>query len=141
MEQKFTGKEIERINTELYEELINVLRQDERFFTEEGLMLKNKIYEATMQMDGALIRILSENELLKKKFFVEVNEILVFDKILFGWVINNKEFLPNSFTKYKNKIGLVNKEGDFIVNSNDIEIVFPYKDCVLEGGHGVRIDI
>ena len=49
-------------------------------------------------------------------------------------MINNREFLPDSYTRYKNKIGLVDGKGDFISASNDVELVFPYKDCVLEGG-------
>jgi hypothetical protein len=41
--------------------------------------------------------------------------------------------LPDSYTKYTNKIGLTNG-GDFISKSNDVVLDFPYKDCVLEGG-------
>lgn len=58
----------------------------------------------------------------------------VFDKTAFGWVINNRQFLPDSYTRYKNKIGLADKNGNLISSSNDVELVFPYKDCVLEGG-------
>ena len=46
----------------------------------------------------------------------------------------HKEFLPDSYTRYKNKIGLVDGNGQYISNSNDVELVFPYKDCVLVGG-------
>lgn len=42
--------------------------------------------------------------------------------------------MPDSYTRYKNKIGLINNKGEYISNSNDVELVFPYKDCVLEGG-------
>ncbi len=44
------------------------------------------------------------------------------------------EYLPRSYTRYKNKIGLVDGRGEFIINRRDIALVFPYKDCVLEGG-------
>ena len=44
------------------------------------------------------------------------------------------EYMPKSFTKYRNKIGLIDGNGEFIVNRRDIALVFPYKDCVLEGG-------
>ena len=70
----------------------------------------------------------------KNRFFTEIDGVLVFDKVGFGWVINNREFLPDSYTRYKNKIGLTNSSGDYISTSNDVELVFPYKDCVLEGG-------
>ena len=48
--------------------------------------------------------------------------------------INNKEFLPDSFTAYKTKIGLGNKEGNLLSENHDIVLNFPYKDCILEGG-------
>lgn len=41
--------------------------------------------------------------------------------------------MPDSYTKYTNKIGLTNG-GDFISKSNDVVLDFPYKDCFLEGG-------
>lgn len=67
-------------------------------------------------------------------FLLMLMALPVFDKIGFGWIINNREFFPNSYTRYKNKIGLINNQGEYISSSNDIELVFPYKDCILEGG-------
>lgn len=117
-----------------YNVVLDVLKQDERFFTNDGQLLRNAVYEAAMQMDTTLIKALYDNEETKKRFFTDIDGIAVFDKIGFGWVINNREFLPDSYTRYKNKIGLVNNKGEYISTSNDIELVFPYKDCVLEGG-------
>lgn len=117
-----------------YNIVLKVLKEDERFFTEDGQLLRNTVYEAAMKMDSNLIKALYRNEETKAKFFVDVAGIAVFDKIGFGWVINNREFLPDSYTRYKNKIGLVNNKGEYISNLNDVELVFPYKDCVLEGG-------
>ncbi len=117
-----------------YNVVLDVLKQDERFFTDDGQLLRNAIYEAAMQMDAKLIKALYDNEETRKRFFTDVDGIAVFDKIGFGWVINNREFLPDSYTRYKNKIGLVNNKGEYISASNDVELVFPYKDCILEGG-------
>ncbi len=117
-----------------YNKVLDVLKQDERFFTEEGELLRNAVYEAAMQMDSALIKALYANEATRQRFFTDVDGIAVFDKVGFGWVVNNREFLPDSFTRYKNKIGLRKINGEYISTSNDIELVFPYKDCVLEGG-------
>lgn len=117
-----------------YNALLNVLKCDERFFTDDGQLLRNAVYEVAMQMDAKLIKALFDNEQTRKRFFTDVDGIAVFDKIGFGWVINNREFLPDSYTRYKNKIGLINNKGGYISNSNDVELVFPYKDCVLEGG-------
>lgn len=117
-----------------YNALLNVLKCDERFFTDDGQLLRNAVYEVAMHMDAKLIKALFDNEQTRKRFFTDVDGIAVFDKIGFGWVINNREFLPDSYTRYKNKIGLINNKGEYISNSNDVELVFPYKDCVLEGG-------
>lgn len=119
---------------DFYQNVLEVLKQDSRFFTENGELLRNAVYEAAMKMDSSLIRMLYENETTKSRFFMVVDDVAVFDKIAFGWVINNREFLPDSFTRYKNKIGLVDNNGDFISSSDNVVLSFPYKDCVLEGG-------
>ena len=118
----------------LYSTLIEVLKQKADFFSESGELLRNAVYEAAMKMDPSLIKLLANNEITKKRFFTDVDGVLVFDKVGFGWVINNKEFLPDSYTRFKNKIGLVDESGSFISSSDNVELVFPYKDCVLEGG-------
>lgn len=120
--------------TKFYETVLAVLKQDDRFFTEEGILLRNAVYEAAMQMDTNLIHLLLTNNITKEHFFKEVDGIEVFDKVEFGWVVNNREFLPDSYTRFKNKIGLVDSNGDIISSKGNVELVFPYKDCVLEGG-------
>lgn len=117
-----------------FDKVLSVLRQDERFFSADGELLRNAVYEAAMKMDSELLKLLYNNDVTKNRFFTDIDGISVFDKVGFGWVINNREFLPDSYTRYKNKIGLVNNKGDYISTSNDVELVFPYKDCVLEGG-------
>ena len=118
----------------IYATLIEVLRQNGEYFSENGELLRNAVYEAAMKMDSSLIKLLLSNEATKKRFFTDIDGVLVFDKVGFGWVINNKEFLPDSYTRFKNKIGLVDENGSFISSSEKVELVFPYKDCVLEGG-------
>ena len=117
-----------------FETICSILKSDERFFSAEGELLRNAVYEAAMKMDGGILKLLYNNEVTRERFFTDIDGISVFDKVGFGWVINNREFLPDSYTRYKNKIGLTNSNGDYISTSNDVELVFPYKDCVLEGG-------
>ena len=118
----------------LFDTLTKLLKSTEKYVTVEGELLKNAVYEDAMKMDASLIKLLLGDEVCKKRFFTDVDGVLVFDKVGFGWVINNRSFLPDSYTRYKNKVGLVNGNGDYISTSNDISLVFPYKDCVLEGG-------
>ncbi len=114
--------------------LEQTLKQDSRFVGEDGRLLKIKVYDACMGMDGSLLEALMNNETLKSHFFVEVNGTLVFDKTKFAWVLESREFLPDSYTMFKNKIGLTNSKGNLISQQNDVTLVWPYKDCVLEGG-------
>jgi len=60
--------------------------------------------------------------------------MLVFDKVRFQKFVMNKRFLPDSYTSFKNKIGLTTDEGDFLAESREVVLSWPYKDCVLEGG-------
>ncbi|MDR1832344.1 MAG: site-specific DNA-methyltransferase [Fusobacteriaceae bacterium] len=117
-----------------FETLVEVLKADERFFTEDGALLRNKVYESAMNMDAGLIGLLLGNAETKKRFFADVNGTMVFDKVGFGWVVNNRQFLPDSYTRFKNRIGLTDARGDLISASGDVVLSFPYKDCVLEGG-------
>ena len=120
--------------TNFYDTLLTVLKSDERFVAEDGTFLRNAVYEAAMKMDENLIQILLTNDETRTRFFAEVNGVKVFDKIGFAWVVNNRQFLPDSYTRFKNKIGLADETGALISASGKVELVFPYKDCVLEGG-------
>ncbi len=117
-----------------YNTVIEVLKQDQRFFTDNSEFLRNAVYEAAMKMDPDLIKLLLNNSTTKERFFNFIEGVAVFDKVGFGWVINNVEFMPDSYTRYKNKIGLTKSDDNLISTSNDVELVFPYKDCILEGG-------
>ena len=117
-----------------FDEVLSVLKQDGRFFADDGTFMRNAAYEAAMKMDADLLRLLLNNEETCKRFFTDVDGVKVFDKVGFGWVINNRQFLPDSYTRFKNKIGLVDEHGDMIASTNKVELVFPYKDCVLVGG-------
>lgn len=120
--------------TGFYESLLALLKKDTRFVAEDGTFLRNAVYEATMKMDEGLIRLLLSSEETSCRFFTDVDGVKVFDKIGFAWVINNRQFLPDSYTRFKNKIGLADENGEMISTSSNVELVFPYKDCVLEGG-------
>ena len=117
-------------------ELLELLKTDpeNRFYSEDGNLLRNKLYEQAMNMDSALIKLLLSNERIKEKFFTKIDDVLIFDKTAFGWAINNKAFLEDSYTRFKNTIGLVDSNEQFISSKNDVVLSFPYKDCILEGG-------
>ena len=115
-------------------ELENLLFQHEEFIVED-MLNKNKLSELARKYDSKILNVLMKEEKIKNHFFVEVEEgVLVFKKDVFLQFLNNKEFLPDSFTAYKTKIGLGNKDGSLLSENHDIVLNFPYKDCILEGG-------
>ena len=119
------------MNNNLLNALIEVLKFDERFISNEWDLLKNTIREKAENLDENLISLLLDNETLREKFFKNIKDVIVFNSSDFIKFINNKEFLPDSYTSFKNKIGLTNEKGDFIASSNEVVLSFPFKDCVL----------
>lgn len=110
-----------------------VLKSNPKYISEDGKLLKAVVYSDVMAMDKELLLLLLSNKKIKERFLEDLDGTLVFDKQKFAWFIESKEFLPDSYTRYTNKIGLT-CDGDFISKSNNIVLDFPYKDCVLEGG-------
>lgn len=116
----------------LLEELKSTLEIDDRLVI-DGKLNKNKIVEMALALDGELLALLLKNDTIKKHFFKEVSGTLIFDKIEFQRFVSNKQFLPDSYTAFKNKIGLT-ANGEYLTESKEVVLAWPYKDCVLEGG-------
>lgn len=124
-------------NLNLFDELKNTLLKNSKYSeqnTENPKLLRNVVIEDALNMNKELLHILLSNPKLKNHFFTDVDGVLVFDKNKFTWTIENKEFLPDSYTRFKQKIGLIDSNERFISSNNDVVLSFPYKDCVLEGG-------
>lgn len=115
------------------QKLEKLLQQPE--FLVEGELNKNKLAELARKYDTKLLELLMSDEEVKNHFFSNVQDgVLVFKKDVFLQFLNNKEFLPDSFTAYKSKIGLATEIGQYLSENNNVVLNFPYKDCVLEGG-------
>ena len=117
----------------LYKDLEKLLLTVDDFKSEDGRILKNKVAEAAISNDATLLGKLLQNSKLKKHFFTEIETALVFNKDKFIQFTSSKEFLPDSFTAFKNKIGLHDGES-YLLSADKVSLVWPYKDCVLEGG-------
>jgi len=109
-----------------------LLQKDERLVS-EGELLKNKIIELAIKLDKALIELLLADKQMKEVFFAQAGKVTVFDKDKFIKFVSNKQFLPDSYTAFKNKIGLT-EDDEFISEKKEVVLSWPYKDCVLEGG-------
>lgn len=113
-------------------DLIAHLSTDDRLVT-DGKLMKNKVVELALNLDPLLLRLLLKQPNLRNHFFVDVDQMQVFDKVKFQRFVSNKSFLPDSFTAFKNKIGLTVAD-EFLSDSKHTVLAWPYKDCVLEGG-------
>ena len=117
----------------LLDELTGLL-QAEQSFISDGAILKNAVIEAALNMDPRLLELLMQSDTIKAHFFTPVAGALVFDKVKFQDFVSNKAFLPDSYTAFRNRIGLTDGRGEYLSQSRDVVLAWPYKDCVLEGG-------
>ncbi len=116
-----------------HEILINQLAKESSFVTDDGELKKFIIIDAAFNMNRTLIGLLLTKPELKQKFFTEIAGHWVFDINLFVQYMENKNFLKDSYTRFRNKIGL-NIGGKFLNQRNEVSLVWPFKDCILEGG-------
>jgi len=100
----------------LLTQLENLLKQrpELKLISQDGSLLRNRIIEKGLKLDPDLLNLLLSHDRIKQHFFTQVGEVFVFDKEKFLQFVNNKQFLPDSFTAYKNKIGLITN-GNFMV--------------------------
>lgn len=118
----------------LLKNLKELLKKDDRLVSEDGDILKNKTIELALKLDKDLVELLMSDEKLKEQFFVNTGKATIFDKDKFIQFVSNKEFLSDSYTAFKNKIGLTDESGELISKKEDVALSWPYKDTVLEGG-------
>ena len=117
-----------------FKELVfSVIKSCEKIWNKDKTELKeNLLINLLENYDEEIISLLLENERIKKKFFVKINEIYIFKINDFKFFIEENK-INNSYTEYKNLIGL--SDGNrFLKHSNDIVLDFPFKDCILQGG-------
>jgi len=118
---------------DFYSKLETILKRDSRFIDQEGDLLKSNVIDASYKADKKLVELLLSEKVFKAKFFSKVKDVLVFNINDFVAYIQDKNFLADSYTKYRNKIGL-NIDGKFLNERKEMALVWPFKDCVLEGG-------
>lgn len=117
----------------LYETLIAQLKKENNYVSDNGELKKWVVADKARNYDAELLALLLENEDLKKTFFKDINGTMVFLLEKFLLFIEQKNYLNDSYTTYRNKIGLT-IGGRFLNQRNEVELVWPYKDCILEGG-------
>ena len=123
----------------LYGILEYALKKEPNFVTENGELKKWVVISKAQNHDVGLITLLLEDKELKAKFFLDIKGVLVFNQSLFIQFLEQKNYLNDSYTAYKNKVGLT-IDNKFLNQRSEVALVWPFKDCVLEGGQSHEED-
>lgn len=114
------------------DDILSIFKDDERIYINNEYII-GKIQELALKYDEKLISTLLNNAEMKLHFFTEVGGALIFKREEFIEFIGGKYYLEDSYTKYRNKIGLA-VDNSYIKENRDVVLNWAYKDCVLEGG-------
>lgn len=111
----------------------DVVLEDPRCVSDSGAILKNKALELLENNDESLLGRIYNHPDLRGEFFSKIKDFTVFDRERFSRVLNSKEWLSNSFTEFRNKLGLASQK-KFLSEANEVVLDWAFKDCYLEGG-------
>ena len=113
--------------------LINLLKTNPAMVDNEGELLITAVQDKAWKLDHDLIKLLITDPEIKGQFFDEIEGHWIFNTNKFLDFITQKNFLDNSYTRFRKKIGLT-IDGKYLSERGEVALVWPYKDCVLEGG-------
>lgn len=123
----------------LYQTLESQLKKEPNYVSDNGELKKWVVLNKAQNFDEELIALLLKESTLKEKFFKEIAGIMIFNQNLFVQFLEQKNYLNDSYTQYKNKVGLT-IDGKYLKQRNEVALVWPFKDCVLEGGQSREED-
>ena len=113
--------------------LKKLLAKNSRYLNQDKSINISYLHTLALECDDDLLALLVSNDESRHRFFLKQEGYQVFVRDKFIDYIYDKDFLANSYTKYKNKIGL-NDGQQFLKKRNEVVLHFPFKDCILEGG-------
>lgn len=123
----------------LYQTLESQLKKEPNYVSDNGELKKWVVLNKAQNFDEELIGLLLDNSDLKQKFFIEIKSTLIFNQNLFIQFLEQKNYLNDSYTQFKNKVGL-SIDGKYLKQRNEVALVWPFKDCILEGGQSREED-
>ena len=113
--------------------LIDLLKTNHNFVDDEGEILLAAVQDRAWKIDRDLVKLLLSDKEIKAKFFDEIEKHWIFNINTFLEYISQKNFLDNSYTRFRNRIGLT-IGGKYLRERGEVALVWAYKDTVLEGG-------
>ncbi|QIZ57702.1 site-specific DNA-methyltransferase [Acinetobacter indicus] len=120
------------MDTALIQTLKKILKQFPKFWNGENLQ-RSLVIDAIQKKEADLVKALINNSKIKSIYSTDVDGVLIFEFEKLISLLKYKEYWADSFTKYRNNVGLTS-EGKYLDYSSDVVLDFPFKDCVLEGG-------
>ncbi|MCS3868915.1 adenine-specific DNA-methyltransferase [Chryseobacterium ginsenosidimutans] len=123
----------------LYQTLETQLKKEPNYVSDNNELKKWVVLNKAQNFDEELIELLLDDSDLKEKFFIKVKDTLIFKQNLFIQFLEQKNYLNDSYTQFKNKVGL-SIDGKYLKQRNEVALVWPFKDCVLEGGQSREED-
>ena len=123
----------------LYKTLESQLKKEPNYVSDNGELKKWVVINKAQNFDEELIALLLEDKTVKDYFFKEIAGVTVFNQALFLQFLEQKNYLNDSYTQFKNKVGLT-IDGKYLKQRNEVALVWPFKDCILEGGQSREED-
>ncbi|WP_180070509.1 site-specific DNA-methyltransferase [Acinetobacter sp. YH16038] len=120
------------MDTALIQTLNGILKQFPKFWNGKNLQ-RSLVIDAIQKKEVDLVKALISNDKIKSIYSTDVDGILIFDFDKLISLLKYKEYWADSFTKYRNKVGLTSS-GKYLDYNSDVILDFPFKDCILEGG-------
>lgn len=120
------------MKTELIKEINHILKDFPNFWDGE-ILYHSMVIQAINQKEPKLIKALINNEKIKSIYSTIIDGLIIFDFDKLISFLKCKEYWQDSFTRYRNYIGLT-VNGKYLDYNTDVVLDFPFKDCVLEGG-------
>jgi len=112
--------------------LIDLLKSNPRFVDDEGELLIAGVQDSAWKIDHDLIKLLISDEEIKAKFFDEIEGHCVFNINTFLEYITQKNFLDNSYSRFRNRIGLT-IDGKYLKERGEVSLVWRYKVGIMGG--------
>lgn len=121
----------------LKDTLFTILKKDSRLWNEDNTELNETLlFDLVDKVDETIIDILLQEDETRTKFFIKVKDVYVFKSNEFKFFLEENK-IDNSYTYYKNRIGL-SSSSRLLKENSDVVLDFPFKDCVLEGGQSTE---
>jgi adenine-specific DNA-methyltransferase len=132
-QSSFSSAHIKGVFMSFNTKLIDLLKTNHNLVDDDGELILSAVQDKAWKIDHELVRLLLQDQEVKEKFFTEIESHWVFNINTFLEYISQKNFLDNSYTRFRNRVGLT-IDGKYLRERGEVALVWPYKDGVLEGG-------